>query len=235
VKVVLTSLVGLGLFLSGIHVASAQLDARVAAKPVPLGARPAAVTKFCVNRARRNKFTVLCPTRYPRTGRSAVMPSGSSLLGPSFYWASFNDAGGFSGGDQAHVTIGGQRKPLSLVGQPGQTWPRPGQPRPMKQLNLPRLIKIPTEGGGQYIARRPARVIRHVIIKGRRALVLLAPPYPTGGFMGGHVIILWNQQQHGYVLSFHFESAPNGGAYSLRDRITAAVQVASSFAPVMSR
>jgi hypothetical protein len=232
-KVVVTALVGLGLLWSGIAAASARVrtqDTSLAA--VPLGARPASVTRFCVERARRDKFTVLCPTRYPRTSRSAVMPSGSSVLGPSFYWASFNDAAGFHSGDNGHVTIGGQREPLSLAGQPGQTWPRPGQPEPVKQLNLPRLIKTPKQDGRQYVAQRPARIVRHATIEGRGALVLSAAPYPIGGFMGGHVIVLWNSDQHGYVLSLHLEAAPNGRAYSLADRVTAALRVAGSFSPV---
>ena len=57
----------------------------------------------------------------------------------------------------------------------------------------------------------------------------MAAPYPIGGFMGGHVFVLWNRQQHGYMLSLHFDGAPNGRAYSLADRVDAALQVASSF------
>ena len=144
-RVVVTSLVGLGLFLSGIGATSAQTEARDAVSAVPLGARPAAVTRFCLDRARRDKFTVLCPTRYPRTSQSDVTPSGSSLLGPSFYWASFNDAAGFGTGDNGHLVFGGQRPLFSLAGSPGQTWPRPGGARPVKQLNLPRLLMTPAK------------------------------------------------------------------------------------------
>ncbi len=52
--------------------------------------------------------------------------------------------------------------------------------------------------------------------------------------MGGHVIVLWNRQQHGYMLSLHFDGAPNGRAYTLADRVSAALRVASSFAPTTS-
>lgn len=69
--------------------------------PIPVGAVPAAVSTFCEQRAQRHAFTVLCPTRYPRTKGSRVTLSGKSLLGPSFYWASFNDPAGFDGGDRA--------------------------------------------------------------------------------------------------------------------------------------
>ena len=154
-RVVVTSLVGLGLFLSGIAAASGQMGGRDASSAVPLGARPAAVTRFCFDRARRDKFTVLCPTRYPRTSQSEVTPSGSSLLGPSFYWASFNDAAGFDNDDDGHLVFGGQRPPFSLAGSPGQAWPLPSEARPAKQLNLPRLLMTPMQDGRQYVAQRP--------------------------------------------------------------------------------
>ena len=231
-RVAMNSLVGLGLFLSGIGAGSAQTEGRDAASAMPLGARPAAVTRFCRDRARRDKFTVFCPTSYPRTGQSEVTPSGSSLLGPSFYWASFNDAAGFGNGDNGHLIFGGQRRIFSLAGSPGQTWPRPGESRPVKQLDLPHLFMTPMEDGRQFVAQEPARILRHAMIHARPALILVADAYPLGGFMGGHVIVLWNRQQHGYMLSLHFDAAPNGRAYSLSNRVTAAVQVASSFAPV---
>lgn len=92
----------------------------------------------------------------------------------------------------------------------------------------------PMQDGRQYVAQRPARILRHATVRTRQALVLVAAPYPTGGFMGEHVIVLWNWRQHGYMLSFHFDGAPNGDSYSLAERVTAAVRLASSFALVVS-
>jgi hypothetical protein len=199
---------------------------------IPLGAAPMPVTGFCRQRARRGTFPVLCPTRYPLAPASRVTASGQSLLGPSFYWGSFNDAAGFDDGDDGHLILGGQRPPFSLAGSHGQTWPRPGQPRPVQQLPLPRLITTPMAGGRRYTAQRPARILRRTSIRGHDALVLVAPAYPQGGFMGGHVIILWNWHQHGYVLSLHFDGSRNGRAYALPERVAAALAVAASFAPV---
>jgi hypothetical protein len=89
------------------------------------------------------------------------------------------------------------------------------------------------QGGGRYVAQRPARIIRHVSVQGVAALVLLAPAYPEGGFMGGHVIVIWNLQHHGYMLSFHYAAAPGEGVYySLGERVAAALRIARSFAPV---
>jgi hypothetical protein len=199
---------------------------------LPLGATPSVVRHFCVQRARRRKFTVLCPTRYPRVSSSVVTPSGASLLGPSFYWASFNDAAGFDDGDGGHLILGGQRPLFSLAGSPGQGWPLSGQPRPVSQLNLPRLITTPKTGGGLYVAERPARILRRTAVLGQSALVLVSAPYPGGGFMGGHVIVLWNADGHGYVLSLHYDGRRSGIAYTQAERVAAALAIARSFASV---
>jgi hypothetical protein len=208
-------------------------EARVTGSPaVPLGRTPPAVRSFCRQRAERHKFLVLCPARYPLAPTSDVVGSGSSLLGPSFYWASFNDPAGFDDGDDGHLILGAQRLPFSLAGIAGETWPRPGQPRPVAQLALPRLLTTPMQGGGRYVEQRPARILTHTHVRGSSGLVLVAPGYPTGGFMGGHVIVIWNAGGHGYVLSFHFDGARDGHVYSQAQRVAAALAVAHSFAPV---
>jgi hypothetical protein len=199
---------------------------------VPLGKTPPAVRAFCRQRAERHKFLVMCPTRYPMMSTSDVVGSGASLLGPSFYWASFNDAAGFDDGDDGHLILGAQRPPFSLVGAPGSTWPRPGQPRPLDQLALPRLQTTPIQGGGRYVEQRPARILSRTHVRRHSGLVLVAPSYPTGGFMGGHVVVIWNADGHGYMLSFHFDGARNGHVYSQAERVTAALAVARSYEPV---
>ena len=219
--------------LLGTAIAAPSLvSAAPGATVIPLGPAPKAVTAFCHRRADRDRFPVLCPTRYPLTRVSLVTSSGDSLLGPSFYWASFNDEPGFLAGDHGHLVIGGQRPPFSLAGSAGQVWPRPGQPRPVQQLALPHLATTPEQGGGVYVAERPARILGRSTVRGHDALVLAAPPYPNGGFMGGHVIVLWNSHRHGYMLSFHFEVSRSGHAYSLATRVATALAVARSFAPV---
>jgi hypothetical protein len=220
------------LLLASVEGSSAQISPAGSPAAIPIGAAPLVVTKFCSERARRGDFPVLCPTRYPRAAGSQVTASGSSLRGPSFYWASFNDVTGFPNDDDGHLIFGGQRMPFSLAGSPGQTWPRPGQPRPVEQLALPRLLTTPLQSGDRYVSQRPARILRRTTVRTSEALILGAPPYPDGGFMGGHLIVLWNWQHHGYMLSFHFAGAPGGGAYTLVQRLAAAMQVARSFASV---
>ena len=222
----------LAVLLGSALVAPALVRAAPGPTAVPLGPAPKAVTAFCHRRAERGQFPVLCPTRYPLTRVSLVTSSGDSLLAPSFYWASFNDESGFLAGDHGHLVIGGQRPPFSLAGSVGQAWPRPGQPRPDEQLDLPRLATTPEQGGGVYVAERPARILSRSTVRGQDALVLAAPPYPDGGFMGGHVIVPWNSHRHGYMLSFHFEVSRSGHAYSLAVRVATALAVARSFSPV---
>ena len=88
------------------------------------------------------------------------------------------------------------------------------------------------QGGGRYVAERPATILAHVHVRGDDGLVLVAPAYPTGGFMGGHVIVLWNANGHGYMLSFHFNGSRGGRGYSQAERVTAALAIAASFAVV---
>jgi hypothetical protein len=204
-------------------VAGRQLPARIT-----LGPTPTAVLHVCAERAHMQTFPVACPTRYPQAKRSHIAATGAVLRGPSFYWASFNDAAGFPDGDQGHLILGGQRLPFSLTGTPGQTWPRPGQPRPVRQLPLPRLLTTPMQNGKTYIAQLPARVITHDALNGTPALVLTAPAYPEGGLSGGHLIILWNTRGHGYFISIHFAVSPTGASYSESERLTTAIAVAES-------
>lgn len=198
---------------------------------IPLGATPRAVLRFCRDRSHRHKFPVVCPTRWPHASSSSVAGSGSSVLGPSSYWGSFNDETGF-GGDNGHLVFGGQRPRFSLAGSPKQTWPRPGQPQPIKQLNLPRYIATPQQGGGVFVAQRPARILRRSTVGGSPALVLVAPGYPTGGFNGGHVLVVWNWHVHGYFISLHYDGSRTGASYTQDARVAAALAIARSARPM---
>ena len=198
---------------------------------IPLGVTPPAVRHFCVVRARLHEFAVLCPRRYPVALHSDVTGSGSAWRTPGFYWASFNDLSGFPQGDQGHLVLGGQRQPFSLAGARDQTWPRPKQPKPDRQLPLPRLITTPMQNGKTYVAQRPPRIIGSARIHGTAALVLVAAGYPGGGLLSSHVIVLWNQGHHGYFVSPHFDFSPKGAPYSKAQRIAAALAIARSTTP----
>ncbi|MBA3841479.1 MAG: hypothetical protein H0X39_02475 [Actinobacteria bacterium] len=87
------------------------------------------------------------------------------------------------------------------------------------------------QGGGTYVAQRPAHILRLSTVSGSRALVLVAPDYPAGGFMGGHVIILWNWGGHGYFISLHLDRSRTAAPYTQAERVSAALVIARSAAP----
>lgn len=93
-----------------------------------------------------------------------------------------------------HVVIGGQRRPFG-----------------------PGLTGIDPELG----VITPRRV-GAASVHGSRAAVLQEAPYPKGGIHGGHVVILWNERGHGYVVSAH------GSRIRQRAVIEAALDVARS-------
>jgi hypothetical protein len=98
-----------------------------------------------------------------------------------------------------HLLLGGQQRPFA----PDWKAIDPG-------LRITtRLIRIPIRGSGSgsgsgaFVQQRPARRIGTTVIHGRGALLLAEPDYPHGGIQGGHVLVLWNQNSHGYIASVH--------------------------------
>jgi hypothetical protein len=66
-----------------------------------------------------------------------------------------------------------------------------------------RYVRIPMRGGGSFVQERPAVRIASTTVHGLHATVLREPSYPQGGLHGGHVIVLWDQGGHGYLVSVH--------------------------------
>jgi hypothetical protein len=186
----------------------------------------------CVQRALLDHFLVLCPRRYPLTPQSTVTVTATQFRAPSFYWIETNDAAGFPADDEGHLIFGGQRPSFSLRGAVGQSWPRPGEPPSVEQLGIPRLRTIPMQGGGTFVQQRPPLVVAHVSVRTHPGLVLLAPPYPVGGIMGGHLIVIWNEGGHGYLVSLHYDGRSQAHSFTRPQRIEAALAVARSSTPV---
>lgn len=194
-----------------------------------MGARPGAAMQFCEIRARLRTFPVLCPARYPHERDSSVKSSGTSLHNRGFYWASFNDQSGFPDGDQGHIIVGGQIRPFSLAAAPKHRWPTKGSSEPLGMAPIPRLITTPKAGGGTYVVQEPSTVLMTVSVNGLRGLALRAPPFPVGGLSGGHIIVVWNVDHHGYFVSLHLSRDPRGHPYSVAQRIQAALVIARSY------
>ena len=74
------------------------------------------------------------------------------------------------------------------------------------------------KSGGEFVQALPFRRIDSATVHGNRAAVLREPPYPQGGIHGGHVVIVWNQGGHGYIVSAH------GARMSQSDTISTALQ-----------
>jgi hypothetical protein len=192
------------------------------AAAILLGPAPAAVRHECAQRADYSVYRTSCPTRWPVRRRSATKLDAAIVRGPSQWWASFDDPA-FGPPDGGHMIIGGQNPPLSLAGNPGETWPRPGEPRPLPLLDLPRLRTTPNGTPGGYVAQVPPTIVERTVVKGRPALVLTSAPYPEGGLHGDHVLVLLNVEGHGAFVSLHL------GGHSRAERIAAALAVAASW------
>ena len=66
-------------------------------------------------------------------------------------------------------------------------------------------VVITDRSGGTFVQQLPARRIATARVHGTPATVLREPPYPTGGIHGDHVLVLWNERGHGYLVSVHGE------------------------------
>jgi hypothetical protein len=183
------------------------------AEPIPLGPLPASVLRLC-DQARVG----LCPRLFPRgqgRGGVAIQPlSGREGVG---YLLDLHVAG-FASDDAGHVILGAQPGPLALDGRAGRPWPERRAEPPVEGLGL--LT-------GQF-GREPLVVERRTSVGVSEALVLHGPPYPRGGIHGGHVVVLWNLDGHGQLVSLHFTSRRHPERYPHRARVATALAMARS-------
>jgi hypothetical protein len=162
---------------------------------VRLTPTPTAIKDACARTATSATFPVLCPARWPpprgRGGRTARLFERAS----SVYL--LDAANGFTrrGGHVFHLLLGGQRRPF-------RHWPAGVDPRLRVTT---RQVTIPMQGGGEFVQQLPARRIGTARVHGAGAAILQEPPYPAGGLHGGHVVVLWNENGHGYLVSVHGE------------------------------
>jgi hypothetical protein len=156
---------------------------------------PAAITDACAHVATSTDFSVRCPTRWP-SARGRGAPKARAFERRSDVYL-IDVANGFSrpGGHVFHLLLGGQRQPFGR-------WPA-GVDAALRLTT--RKVTIPTQGGGTFVQQLPARRIATARVHGARAAVLREPPYPTGGLHGSHVVVLWNEGGHGYLVSVHGE------------------------------
>jgi len=165
------------------------------------------VRAACARAALAVLFPVRCPRRWPDgTGRDDYdfsAPPGVYLL---------NFANGFArrGPKVFHLLIGGQ---AAAYGDYDDA------------LRISVDSTVPMRGGGTFVnGVAPRRIGTAALGDGLRARVLSEPPYPRGGIQGGHVLVLWNQDGHGYLVSIHASGMPAA------DQVRIAVAMARSAA-----
>jgi hypothetical protein len=180
-----------------------------------LPAAPSSIGTGCRHVAERSAFPVLCPATWPRH-RGPGQPKLQFLENATDAYL-IDASNGFSqrGPDVFHVLLGGQRRPVT---------PGPTGIDPALRLTT-RRVTVPMKGGGEFVQALPFRRIGSSTVHGNRAAVLREPPYPQGGIHGGHVVIVWNQGGHGYIVSAHGARMPQS------DIISAALQLARSTRP----
>jgi hypothetical protein len=161
----------------------------------PLAPAPTAITNACARAATSATFPVLCPARWPSPRGRGARKARLFEKAPDVYL--IDAANGFSrrGGHVFHVLVGGQRRPF-------RHWPAGVDPRLRVTT---RKVTTPIQGGGEFVTQLPARGIGTARVNGARAAILQEPPYPAGGLHGGHVVVLWNEDGHGYLASVHGE------------------------------
>ena len=160
-----------------------------------LSRTPTAITNACTRAATYAAFPVLCPARWP-SPRGGGAPKARLFERASGVYL-IDAANGFQrqGGHVFHILVGGQRQPFGR-------WPTGVDPNLRVTT---RKVTIPIRGGGTFVQELPARRIATARVHGARAAVLREPPYPAGGLHGGHVVVLWNEGGHGYLVSVHGE------------------------------
>lgn len=156
---------------------------------------PTAITNACAQAAAHAAFAVQCPARWPsyrgRGGPKARLFEKASDV----YLVDVGNGFSRRGGHVFHLLLGGQRHSFGR-------WPASVDP----DLRITtRKVTIPQRGGGTSVSQLPARRIATARVRGAQAVVMRAPPYPAGGLHGGHVVVLWSQDGHGYLVSVHGE------------------------------
>jgi hypothetical protein len=182
---------------------------------VRLAHPPTAITNACARAATHAAFPVLCPARWPSPrGRGAPK---ARRFGKASDIYLINAENGFNrrGGHVYHLLVGGQRQPLG---------PEAAGVDPEFFITT-RKVTTPTRGGGASVQQLPARRIASARVHDARAVVVRQPPYPEGGLHGGHVIVLWNEDGHGYFVSVH------GERLSQRALVAIALAMARSMRP----
>ncbi len=164
---------------------------------------PPGVAAGCREAADVAAFEVLCPTGWPEASQPRKVRLrlyGSDVA----YLLEAQDGFGLRS-PVFHVLLGGQQRRFP-----------PGFEGGGKLLRVTtRREAVPVyasaKGGrvvGTEVVSLPTRRVGTTSVRGLRAAILRAPPYPHGGIHGGHTLVMWNEGRHGYLVSTHSDTSP---------------------------
>jgi hypothetical protein len=185
-----------------------------------LPSAPPGVADGCRDASDAAAFDVLCPASWPQATRPAKVRL--RLYGSDAAYLLEAQSGFGSRAPVFHVLFGGQRKPFPARFE--------GSGRLLRLTTRRKVVPFyaSPRGGrvlGHDVVEMPTRLIRTTRVHGQTAGILKAPPYPKGGIHGGHMIVMWNERGHGYLVSAHSERSP-------RAATQAAIQIARSSQPL---
>lgn len=165
---------------------------------IALGSTPGKAARTCETLRGEKDFPVLCPRLLPRFNRPAVSPltRGRDFSGtPEAYLVSYQTSGDGRQGTllaNGHVTVGGSATEFRLDGVAGSPWPG-----------------AKTSWFGFGLAH--ARVVGHSQVGSDDALVVRLFSYEEEPSMhAGHIVLIWNQGGHGYLVSLHAQERGSG-------------------------
>jgi hypothetical protein len=188
----------------------------VAAAGATLIHAPAVVGKVCGKLVKAVDFPIMCPSAWPRSAAASEPQVGVFATTRATYLVNAFNGLSDHGPHIFHLFFGGQASPfradLTSID-------------PSLRVTT-HDVRIPMRGGRTYLQQRAAHDIGSTTVHRQRARILQEPPYPQGGLHGGHVLVLWNQSGHGYLVSVH------GQGLARPTLIAAAVAFADSTSPV---
>jgi hypothetical protein len=165
---------------------------------------PSPVLRACVARSRRATMPVLCPARLPSAPWSVRYAD--LAPGPSAYLI---DLRAPERNEHTHLLVGGRRARFSLGTTQEAMWPvhvpAPSETCCATPGDLG-LVGAQPEQPGTFTPVR-LKLVRSATVATHPAVVLRAQGFPNGGIHGGHLIVVWNEHGHGYVLSMHAHDA----------------------------
>lgn len=166
-----------------------------------LASTPQELVEACDRLATRKHVRVLCPHKLPVSPAGGTVRPGRPLCRPSRTYMVEYRVSARDGAYAGRVLVGAGLRSFRLDDRaPGDAWIKPDGVPPALRLRP----------GGTVIAR--------ATVHKRPALVVAAP---AGGLHGGHVLVLWNEDGHGYLVSV-------GGQADRTELARAAIGVAAS-------